>query len=86
MKNKKIGIVLVLCICIIWSLYAVTIPIQSGFDITVFDGSTDINDGQDEYANDINYTIQDFNRISQCFWGTWMMTEELHGQDGWKEC
>jgi len=86
MKNKKTIIVLGLCICIVWSLYVLTIPIQSGFDITVSDGNAAVNDGQDEPTDDTNYTIQDFNRIPQCFWGTWIMTEELHGQYGWNEC
>ncbi len=87
MKNKKIGIVLVLlCICIIWSVYAVTISVQNRSDTDVSDREQDICSGQDESATDADCSIQDLATVPQCIWGTWVVTAELHGQFGWGEC
>ena len=59
--------------------------LNNGFDINIYDRKTDISDEQYEAAQDIDY-IQDLEVVPQCFWGTWVMTEELHGQNGWGEC
>lgn len=84
--NKKIITVLVLCICVIWSLYAVTISVQNGSDTNGSDTGRDICAGQDESAIDDDYSMQDLVAVPQCIWGTWVVTAELHGQYGWGEC
>lgn len=86
MMNRKIVIVLGLCICIIWSVYAVTISVQNESDTDVSDRGQDICAGQDESVTDADYNIQDLATVPQCIWGTWVMTAELHGQSGWGEC
>lgn len=88
MKNKRIITVLVLCICTIWSIYAVTILVQNGSDTDVPDRGRDICAGQDgdESADDDDYSMQDLATVPQCIWGTWVVTAELHGQSGWDEC
>ena len=48
--------------------------------------SRESEDTPETKEDDTNLNIQDLDMIPQCFWGTWVMTEELHGKDGWVEC
>ena len=63
MMNRKIVIVLGLCICIIWSVYAVTISVQNESDTDVSDRGQDICAGQDESVTDADYNIQDLGNM-----------------------
>ena len=48
--------------------------------------SRESEDTPETKEDDTNLNIQDLDMIPQCFWGTWVMTAELHGQYGWGEC
>ena len=77
MMNRKIVIVLGLCICIIWSVYAVTISVQNESDTDVSDRGQDICAGQDESVTDADYNIQDLATVPQCIWQS--CTDSLDG-------
>jgi len=71
MKNRKTTvIVIIILICVLLEQFTVKIIMQD----------------RQKSMNDIDLNIQNLDMVSQCFWGTWVMTAQLHGEYGWGEC
>lgn len=88
MKNKKINFfVLMILICMFSVFHIANRMAHDKKDKDVNNVKMNIYSSHDENTDNADHNIQDLTYVPQCFMGTWVMTAELHGQDGWvKPC